>query len=99
MINIKINGVKCKIPKGTTILDIARANCFNIPTLCNKPINSVKENCVNRCGICVVQVELNGGKKLVNSCCTEALDNMVISTLSKVVVDERTRRVKSLELW
>ncbi|MGL5352590.1 MAG: 2Fe-2S iron-sulfur cluster-binding protein [Clostridium sp.] len=99
MITLKINGIKCTVSKGTTILNVARMNCFNIPTLCNKPISTTNNDCTNRCGICVVELELNGEIKLVNSCCTEAMDNTIIRTLTSNVTNERSRRVQMLKSW
>ena len=33
-VNIKINGISLSVPKNYTILEAARANGFEIPTLC-----------------------------------------------------------------
>ena len=34
MLNIKINGMECTVPYGTTILEAARGLGIEIPTLC-----------------------------------------------------------------
>ena len=34
MINLTINGKAITAPEGSTILEAARANCIDIPTLC-----------------------------------------------------------------
>ncbi|MBS6463171.1 MAG: (2Fe-2S)-binding protein, partial [Ruminococcus sp.] len=42
MINVKINGNEYSVPKGSTILDAARAANIDIPTLCYlKGINEI----------------------------------------------------------
>lgn len=62
MVNIKINGVDCSVEEGTTILEAARANGIQIPTLCwLKEINEI-----GACRICVV--EMTGARSLVASC-------------------------------
>ena len=34
MVNIKINGMACEVPAGSTILEAAREAGIDIPTLC-----------------------------------------------------------------
>ena len=101
MIDITINGVKCKVLKGTKILKAATTNCFNIPTLCNKPMCSDKEDLINdsRCGVCVVQVTLDGQSELLPSCCTDVQPKMIINTLCESVVNERKIRIQGLKSW
>ncbi len=61
MVNIKINGIACRAPAGSTILDAAHAAGIAIPTLCY-----LKElNAIGACRICVVEVK--GAKNLVLS--------------------------------
>ncbi|MCR4930160.1 MAG: (2Fe-2S)-binding protein, partial [Lachnospiraceae bacterium] len=53
MVNIKINGVDCQAPQGSTILEAARLANIEIPTLCFlKDINAI-----GACRICVVEVK------------------------------------------
>ena len=62
MVNIKIDGIPCSVEEGTTILEAARANGIQIPTLCwLKDINAI-----GACRICVV--EMTGARSLVASC-------------------------------
>ena len=62
MINIKINGMPCSVPYGTTILEAARQLGIEIPTLC-----SLKEiNEIGACRFCVVEV--TGARSLVAAC-------------------------------
>ena len=62
MLNIKINGMPCSVPYGTTILEAARQMGIEIPTLCfMKEINEI-----GACRFCVVEVK--GARNLVAAC-------------------------------
>ncbi|MBR2079459.1 MAG: [Clostridia bacterium] len=62
MLNIKINGMECTVPYGTTILEAARSLGIEIPTLCYlKEINEI-----GACRFCVVEVV--GARSLVAAC-------------------------------
>ena len=62
MLNIKINGISCSVPYGTTILEAARQVGIEIPTLCYlKEINEI-----GACRFCVVEVK--GARSLVAAC-------------------------------
>ncbi len=62
MLNIKINGMSCSVPYGTTILEAARQVGIEIPTLCFlKEINEI-----GACRFCVVEVK--GARSLVAAC-------------------------------
>ena len=62
MLNIKINGMDCTVPYGTTILEAARSIGIEIPTLCYlKEINEI-----GACRFCVVEVA--GARSLVAAC-------------------------------
>ncbi len=80
---IVIDGKACKGREGQTILDIAKENGFNIPTLCH--IAGLTPT--GACRICVVEVE--GMRNLVASCSTPATDGMVVQTNSERVVSAR----------
>ncbi len=74
MITVSVNDVKVEVPEGAMILDAARAAKVNIPTLCylegKAPLGA--------CRVCVVEVK--GGKALVASCATPAIEGMEIYT-------------------
>ena len=83
MLHLTINGKPIEVPKGTTILEAARMNSIDIPSLCYlKDINAI-----GSCRICVVEVK--GAKTLQASCITEAAEGMEIFTNSKIVRDSR----------
>ena len=83
MINLTINGKKITAPEGSTILEAARANGIDIPTLCYDKAVEV----YGACGLCVVEAE--GIPKLLRSCSAKAAEGMVINTESPRVVRSR----------
>lgn len=90
LIRLNIDGVEVVGRKGQTILEIARENNIEIPTLCHD--ERVKQ--YGSCGLCVV--EGVGMPKLMRSCSTEAMNNMVLKTRSKRVVEARTIALEML---
>ncbi len=89
MLNINIDGKELKGYAGQTILEIARENGIEIPTLCHDE----RLETYGACGICVVEVE--GNNRLVRSCATEISPGMVVITNSERV--QASRKV-TLEL-
>lgn len=74
MINCKINGIAVSVPKGSTILEAARAAGVDIPTLCYlKKINEI-----GACRICVV--EATGARGLVTACVYPVTEGMEVQT-------------------
>lgn len=88
-LQITIDHKNCTFEKGQTILDVAKANNIEIPTLCHHPL--VKT--YGACGICLVEDE--NSPKLYRACATEARENMVIHTDGKRA--EKARKL-ALEL-
>ncbi len=83
MISITLNGQKMEASAEKSILEIARENGIDIPTLCyNK-----KLTLFSGCRICVV--EIAGRKSLAASCSTRPLEGMVIQTHSDKVLKSR----------
>lgn len=89
MIELKINGQEIKGQKGQTILELARENNIEIPTLCYDE----RVKTYGACGLCVV--ELEGSPKLLRACATEIRPGMLIQTDSPRV---RESRKMTLEL-
>lgn len=82
-IDILINGKQCQAPEGSTILEAARVNNIDIPTLCYlKDINEI-----GACRMCVVEVV--GAKSLVTSCVYPIKEGMEIVTNSERVFQSR----------
>ena len=84
-VGVTINGSRVVASETTTILDAARDNGIDIPTLCCRPELSP----IGACRVCVVEVE--GSRTLVGSCHTPITEGMVIHTHSPKVLE--TRRV------
>ncbi|MBR6475832.1 MAG: (2Fe-2S)-binding protein, partial [Lachnospiraceae bacterium] len=82
-INLKINGMDCKAPAGSTILQAAKYNGIEIPTLCYlKDINEI-----GACRICVVEVK--GARSLVASCVYPINEGMEVWTNTPKVLKSR----------
>ncbi len=83
MINCKINGIAVSVPKGSTILEAARAAGVEIPTLCYmKKINEI-----GACRICVV--EATGARGLVTACVYPVTEGMEVKTNTPKVQQAR----------
>ena len=74
MLNVKVNGIAVSVPKGSTILEAARAAGVEIPTLCYMK----EKNEIGACRICVV--EATGARGLVTACVYPVTEGMAIST-------------------
>ncbi len=94
MITLEINGKSVEVPKGTSILNAAKAAHVKIPTLCYHP--DLKPGA--SCGICVVRQlvpsRTEPGKfvpspKLLRACTTEAAPGMKILTHDPDIVQVR----------
>ncbi|GAH75356.1 unnamed protein product, partial [marine sediment metagenome] len=75
-ITLTINGSQVSGREGMTILEVAKENGIDIPTLCY--IEGLPP--VGACRLCVVEVE--GSRTLVGSCHTPITEGMVIYTHS-----------------
>ena len=82
-IKVTINGTEVSGSEGMTILELARENGIDIPTLCYQA-DLVP---VGACRLCVVEVE--GSRTLVGSCHTPITGGMVIATHSPRVIENR----------
>lgn len=85
MKHITINGKPYEVDDDLTIIEAAKRNGIQIPSLCY--LAGVHE--FGSCRICVVEVE--GAKTLVPSCMTKVSEGMVIQTNS-----ERVRRARKV---
>ncbi|MCR4401931.1 MAG: NADH-dependent [FeFe] hydrogenase, group A6 [Firmicutes bacterium] len=83
MITLTVDGRKVEVPKGSTVLDAARAAGIDVPTLCYlKDVNAV-----GVCRVCVV--EIDGAKSLQASCVTPAGEGMSVHTNTPAVREAR----------
>ncbi|MCG0275346.1 MAG: FAD-dependent oxidoreductase [Thermosediminibacteraceae bacterium] len=88
-IRLNINGREVRGFKGQTILEVARQNGIDIPTLCYDE----RVKIYGSCGLCLVEVQ--GAPKLLRACATEISEGMVVYTDTKRV---RASRKMVLEL-
>ena len=91
MINVKINGIAVSVPKGSTVLEAARAAGVEIPTLCFMK----EKNEIGACRVCVVEVNEGRGFRVVTACVYPATEGMEVLTNSEKV--QKARRT-TLEL-
>ena len=77
MISITINGKKCEVSEGRTILQAAAENGIHIPKLCY--MEGVSD--IGMCRICMVEAE--GYNQMLAACRTKVKEGMVINTESE----------------
>jgi len=82
-ITVTIDGNQISTAEGKTILEVAKENGIEIPTLCY--ISELAPT--GACRVCVVEVE--GSRTLVGSCHTPVTEGMVIQTGSPKVLETR----------
>lgn len=87
---LNINGKEVFGIPGQTILEVAKENDIDIPTLCFDERTEI----YGSCGICVVEVE--GNPKMVKACATEIAPNMVIKTDTDRVKESRKTNLELL---
>lgn len=80
---ILINGREMTFEGGETILEVARRNQIDIPTLCHLKGATP----TGACRICVVEVE--GARTLLAACATPAAAGMKVQTESPAVIEAR----------
>ena len=87
---LTMNGNVFEFEAGETLLDVARRNNIDIPTLCHLK-GAIP---TGACRVCVVEVE--GARTLLASCATPAGRNMVVHTESQRVVEARRDIIRLL---
>ncbi|MBA2879884.1 putative molibdopterin-dependent oxidoreductase YjgC [Desulfosalsimonas propionicica] len=87
---VTINGNRFSFETGETILDVARKNSIDIPTLCHLKGATP----TGACRICVVEVE--NARNLLPACSTPAQAGMVIHSESPDVVKSRKKTIELL---
>ncbi len=87
---ITINGNEFSFEAGETILEVARRNHIDIPTLCH--LRGTVSN--GECKICVVEIE--GEDSLTASCSSPATDSMVVRTESPEVIAARRTTIRQM---
>jgi NADH dehydrogenase/NADH:ubiquinone oxidoreductase subunit G len=89
MINITIDGMACKAKPGATILQVARDNGIDIPTLCHNESLGPE----GRCRLCMLEVKKGNRVRLVTSCLYPVEGCLQVQTQA-----EKVRRVRKMVL-
>jgi bidirectional [NiFe] hydrogenase diaphorase subunit len=87
VVELTIDGIKTRVPEGTTVLEAAQDMGIVIPTLCYHPGLSP----YGACRVCVVEVVKGNKSSLEASCTLPAASGQVIITRSEKVM--RARRL------
>ena len=82
-LRLNINGIEVTAFPGQTVLEVAKENGIEIPTLCYDKRVKV----YGACGLCVVEME--GSPKLFRACATAVAEGMVIKTDTPKVKESR----------
>lgn len=82
---ITINGNPCECEKGEYLLDVARRNGIQIPTLCRHAALGEQGSC----RVCIVEVEENGKKRIVTACVYPVSRECSVETESEKVREQR----------
>ncbi|HML48834.1 MAG TPA: [Fe-Fe] hydrogenase large subunit C-terminal domain-containing protein, partial [Clostridia bacterium] len=85
MVNLTINNQAIQVEEGVTIMEAARRNHINIPSLCY--LKDVHQ--IGACRVCVVEVK--GARNLQASCITKVQEGMVVQTNT-----ERVRKARKV---
>lgn len=84
-VTLNIDGRDIQARKGATLLDVARENGIEIPTLCHHEAVSA----YGGCRLCVVEVVRGNRSRLVTSCLYPVDEGLVVKTDSKMVYNTR----------
>ena len=79
-IKVTVDSIEVEVPKGSTVLDAAKAAGIYIPTLCHMEGHKA----IGACRVCLVEIE-GGRGALQASCAFPAADGMVVRTNTKRV--------------
>ncbi len=85
MAKLIIDGQEVYAEEGQTVLEVARANGIEIPTLCHHPLLEPH----GACRLCTVEVIRRGRSRLETSCTYPAWDGLEIKTKSPAVREAR----------
>ena len=93
MIHIVIDGHEFEVEEGASVLEVARTNGFDLPTLCYHPALRPSGSCK----LCAVEVVGKTGKPITMlSCILKARDGLSIRTDGELVARARAKAFKNL---
>ncbi|MFC2039321.1 2Fe-2S iron-sulfur cluster-binding protein, partial [Chloroflexota bacterium] len=85
MVSLTIDGKTVAADEGKTLLEVARANSIDIPTLCYHPALEP----FGACRLCIVEIAIGGRKRLVASCNYPVEEGLEVHTASEGVIEAR----------
>lgn len=91
---ITIDGKQCEARSGEYILDVARRNGINIPTLCHSDALPGQGSC----RLCIVEVIERGRSRVVTSCIFPITREVEVLTKSEKIINMRKTIVMLLSL-
>ena len=92
MVTLTIDGQEIRADEGATVLEVARQNGIEIPTLCYH--DSVSS--AGACRLCMVEVTRNGRTKLVTSCLYVVEEGLSVESASERVLHIRRTAMELL---
>ena len=93
MIKLQIDGRQVTVPEGATILQAARENGIEIPTLCHDD----QLEPYGACRMCMVEITANNRTRYVASCLYPVEENLVVRTDTEKIT--KIRRTILELLW
>jgi NADH dehydrogenase/NADH:ubiquinone oxidoreductase subunit G len=90
-IKLTLDGQDISVEQGKTLLDVARENGKDVPTICYHDATTANA----LCRICVVEVE--GQRVLQPACIVKAAENMKVQTRSEKVIRSRKTILEMLD--
>ena len=85
MVTLTIDGRTIQAEEGQTILEVARNNGIEIPTLCyNEALESY-----GACRLCLVEIVRDSRSRMVTSCLYPIEEGLVVKTASERVISNR----------
>ena len=91
-IRFKINRVEVTAQAGENLIDVARRNGVDIPSLCHK--ESLPP--IGACRVCLVEITRRGRMELTTACNYEVLDGIEVNTESPAVAEQRRMNLELL---
>jgi heterodisulfide reductase subunit A len=85
VITLTIDGQKIQAEEGQTILEVAKKNSIDIPTLCYHPALEP----FGACRLCAVEIVQGGRLGLQTACTYPASDGLEVQTYSPTVIEAR----------
>ncbi len=94
MVKVTIDGKPVEVPKGSMLIDAARAAGVYVPTLCYMELYKDMSGANSSCRVCMVEVA--GRKNLAPACSTPVMDGMDVKTDTERVINARKVNIELL---